>query len=336
MTMPLAFCCFLAVAVTQVGSSPPGVAGSSDASIAGRVDAYVSRGGPPKELGAIASAVLDALRNSRAIEKQIPACSFKSPGDAPCAELLPRIAGDDRVPMVSRLRAAAALLLRQEDDSKPALFDRLAKGAVELDLTAALDAIVQLPAEKAVPPLIRVLDRGEEPAKIMAARALGNFSTNESIAALQTTGGSAPAGSPLWFAVTGSRARLGDPDALVLIGATHAHMTAPDLVSAGEAFLAASDPRAEPILMLAARTATGPEQLRAAALVREKVPELFSRLMVEGLQSQDADARLEALRILARIQSPLLPAALRLLLDPDPRVSAAAARYSLESVALQP
>jgi HEAT repeat protein len=279
---------------------------------------------PSTDLSAKATQTLKAMRQSDNLEAQAYGCSSASVPEGDCAERLKKIAASQSAPMAVRLQAAAGLILTKHVD-EPVMFDQLAQIAREPDLHQMIETISALPDRHAVPPLARLLKSGSDTAKVAAARALAKYPTTDSTAALEAVSGSIQPGTALWSAVTATRVKLGQPDALAQIGAVYRYMEPADLVTACEGLLASNDPRAEPLLMDAVRNGAGIGQLRAAVLVRDRMPERLPAILAAAMSSTTPQLRLEALKAMAQLDQPLPASASNLLRDPDPGVRAAAA-----------
>ena len=161
--------------------------------------------------------------------------------------------------MPLRLRAAAGLVIRQEEEGRPASPTCSALKAQAADMVRVIAEIERLPAANAVPALARLLEHGNDQEGVAAARALGRF-PGAAIPVLEAAVARHQAVSPVWLSANASLARLGTPEGLRLAGSTHTYLAPEDLLAAGAGFHSAGDQRAEPFLLLVTRKADGVTQ----------------------------------------------------------------------------
>jgi hypothetical protein len=294
----------------------------------GAAPAQPAPSGTPQELAALGRKTLEELRRSTKPAEHIAGCDTPAAPEPSCAPAMMAIAGDTRVEMPLRFRAAAAAGTQRQQ-----LFRDLAKQASTGDLKQSVDAIGQAPAEVAVPAFKRLLESSNETERVAGARGLATFPTPESIEALRAAGAAASPGTALWAAVTAARARLGQTDALATVGAAHQYLRGADLLLAAEALRAVGDQRGDALAGVLARTGTGVEQLQGAAIVREQMATIFREVLASALRGTDPAVTAEALRIARTTAQPQPADPIPFLSSTDPIVRARAAELVIERAA---
>jgi len=279
----------------------------------------------PAQIRAAAQALFDEHRQSRFPAVRTAACAPAAPrtGDT-CLVLLRAIARDTAQAWADRVRAAVWLPADAADTAP--LLDGLLSPATADQLGQVAEALAELPEYLAVPQLVRVLDSGPESARLEAARLLPRFQT--SIGALFQVRDTSQPGSPLWLAATLGVARLGAAEVRQQLSVLSPYYGTDGYAEVGAVLFEAGDPQGEPMLRRAAATASPAAAARAAFLLRDLSPEVFTSALDRAMKGSPAE-RIAALQLATKAQVPLSINVIPWLVDPDEGVRVATALYLL-------
>jgi HEAT repeat protein len=285
----------------------------------------------PAELAAIASTVLEDATRSPDVTAATEACS--SPflkKDVNCTVTLWTVARRPAATLAHRVRAAAALVNRKDQDAAGYLFD-LVKAVPGPQLAPFAESLRALPARKAVPLLASMLQSSDPAAHISGCQALSHIDAPESLQVVKDYLTSAPRGTRAWYICTIAAAKLGDPDGQRTTGYITSYLSGDELVSAGDVLLNLDQERAIGLFMQAARESRGLAQLDAAARLVPFRPEIATEIMEGALSNNEPGMRAAALQLHRALKIEPSRHVRQRLLDSSPLVQVRAAETILSA-----
>ena len=287
----------------------------------------------PEALGKIARMVMAKAARSQTFRVWSEECGSSFVTDkAACDAKLQRVLDDKTKQLTMRAGAGAVLIKHQVPKAADRVF-LLLKPLSPAQLTPLVGIVRQLPPDRAVPLLLRLLGSSADGDKVAACRELGTFDTPQVREALKTAAAAAPPGLQVWKACTLARVRLHEPDTAGAInGITHE--------SGGDGLLDAIDVMSDLgnenviyVLQRMAHEGRPLSQMEAAARLADKDPAFAARLVDSRLGDADPEVRAAALVAERRLKRTPSAAVLKLLIDPSEIVQVRAAEAVLDWVA---
>ena len=290
--LPCIACALLAL--LQTGPAAP----SMD-EVKTRLQVYERRtasGRPDAEaLAAVARMVVARALDSRRFDVWSQAClSGLAPETAQCQ---PRLLGALRqaaAPLADR-SAAGAALARRGDKGATAEYFALVKDLPAKDLATIAPDLRALPEAQATPLLLRLLESPDSAHQIAACKVLGAIDTAQVRQALQAAVEKAAPGQDAWRNCMVARARLREPDSMLMISGYSRDMRQADLLDAATVMLEVGNEQGDYLLRKLTREAPGIVRLRAAEQITKTDAAYAARFVEGGLEDPDARVRAEAL-----------------------------------------
>ena len=327
---------YVALSVAQAATAPRPIA-AIDSDIKALLTAYEKRDSalPPDAaaLGNIARMVMAKTARSSLFRVWSEECASTFVTDkAACDGKLQRVLDDTTKPVAVRAAAGAVLTKHQVAKAADRVF-LLLKPLTAAQLTPVVGIVRQLPPDRAVPLLVRVLGSSDDAVKVAGCRELGRFDTPQAREALKKAVTEATPGLEVWKACTLSRVRLQEPDTAGAInGITH-ESPADDLVDAADVMSDLGNENVVYVLQRIAREGRPLAQMDAAARLADKDPDFAERLVDGRLTDPDPEVRARALVAERRLKRPPSAAVRKLLIDPVESVQLRAAEAVLDWVA---
>ena len=248
---------------------------------------------------------------------------------AACDAKLQRVLDDTAKPVPVRAAAGAVLMKHQVAKAADRVF-QLLKPLSAAQLTPIVGIVRQLPADHAVPVLLKVLASSDDTIKMAACRELGGFDTPQVREALKKAVAEAVPGLEVWRACTLARVRLQEPDTAGAInGITH-ESGADALVGAADVMSELGNENVVYVLQRMAHEGRPLAQMDAAARLADKDPEFAARLVDGRLADPDPEVRARALVAERRLKRAPSAAVRKLLIDPVEIVQVRAAEAILD------
>jgi hypothetical protein len=330
---------YVALAVAQA-ATPPRPIPAMESEIKALLTAYEKRDPalPPDAaaLGKIARMVMAKTARSQLFRVWSEECASTFVTDkAGCDGKLQRVLDDTTKPIPVRAAAGAILMKHQVAKSADRVF-ALLKPLTPAQLTPVVGIVRQLPPDRAVPLLVRVLRSPDETLKVAACRELGAFDTPQAREALKKAVTEAVPGMEVWKACTLARVRLQEPDTAGAInGITH-ESGADALVDAADVMSDLGNENVVYVLQRIGREGGPLAQMDAAARLADKDPDFAARLVDGRLADPDPEVRARALVAERRLKRAPSAAVRKLLIDPVETVQIRAAEAVLDWVARNP
>jgi hypothetical protein len=286
----------------------------------------------PEALGKIARLVMAKAARSQTFRVWSEECASTFVSDTTtCDAKLQRALDDTTKPVAVRAAAGAVLMKHNAPKAVDSVF-LLLKPLSAAQLTPLVGIVRQLPPDRAVPLLLRLLSASADANKIAACHELGAFDTPQVREGLQKAVTEAPPGLDVWKACTLARVRLQEPGtAGALNGITHE--------SSADAALDAADVMADLgnenviyVLQRIAHEGRPVSQMEAAARRADKDPAFAARLVDGRLGDPDPEVRAAALVAERRLKRAPSATVRRLLMDPAEIVQVRAAEAVLDWV----
>jgi hypothetical protein len=327
---------YVALAVVQA-AGPVGQSQGSAADIKGLLTAYEKRDPSlppdPEALGKIARLVMAKAARSQTFRVWSEECASTFVTDkAACDAKLQRALDDTTTPVATRV-AAGAVLMKHKVPKAADTVVALLKPLTAAQLSRLVEIVRQLPPDRAVPLLLRLLGSSADADKIAACRELGAFDTPQVRDALKKAVTEAPPGLDVWKACTLARVRLQEPDTAGAINGI-THEAGPDaLLDAVDVMADLGNENVIYILQRIAHEGRPLSQMEAAARLADKDPAFAARLVDGRLGDADPEVRAAALVAERRLKRAPSAAVRKLLVDPAEIVQVRAAEAVLDWVA---
>ena len=286
----------------------------------------------PEALGKIARMVMAKAVRSQTFRVWSEECASTFVTDrAACDTKLQRVLDDMAKPVPMRAGAGAILMKHKVAKADDRVF-LLLKPLSPAQLTPLVGIVRQLPPDRAVPLLLRLLGSPADADKIAACRELGAFDTAQVREALKKSVTEAPPGLDVWKACTLARVRLQEPDTVGTInGITH-ESGADALMDAVDVMSDLGNENVIYVLQRVAHEGRPVSQMEAAARLADKDPAFAARLVDGRLGDPDPEVRAAALVAERRLKRAPSAAVRKLLIDPAEIVQVRAAEAVLDWV----
>jgi hypothetical protein len=286
----------------------------------------------PEALGKIARMVMAKAARSQTFRVWSEECASTFVTDkAACDAKLQRTLDDTTKPVTMRAAAGAVLMKHKAPKAADSVF-ALLKPLSAAQLTPLVGIVRQLPPDRAVPLLLRLLGSSADGDKFAACRELGAFDTPQVREALKKAVTQAPPGLEVWKACTLARVRLQEPDTAGAInGITH-ESGADALMDAIDVMADLGNENVIYVLQRMAQEGRPLSQMEAAARLADKDPAFAARLVDRRLADPDPEVRAAALLAERRLKRVPSPAVRKLLVDPSEIVQVRAAEAVIDWV----
>ena len=287
----------------------------------------------PEALGKISRMVMAKAARSQTLRVWSEECASTFVTDqAACDAKLQRTLDDTTKPVAMRAAAGSVLIKHKVAKAADNVF-ALLKPLSAAQLTPMVGIVRQLPPDRAVPLLLRLLGSSGDSDKIAACQELGAFDTPQVREALKKAVTEAPPGLAVWKACTLARVRLKEPDTAGTINGI-THEGGPDaLLDAVDVMTDLGNENVIYVLQRIAHEGRPLSQMEAAARLADKDPAFAARLIDRRLADPDPEVRAAALIADRRLKRPPSAAVRRLLIDPAEIVQVRAAEAALDWVA---
>jgi hypothetical protein len=329
-------CLCVSLALMQA-ATPPRPTQSLASDIKTLLSAYEKRNPAlppdPEALGKIARLVMAKTAQSELFRVWSEECASTFVIDkGACDAKLQRVLDDTTKPVTMRVAAGAILVKHQDAKAADRVFVLLKPLSVA-QLTPLVGIVRQLPPDRAVSLLLRLLGSSDDTAKIAGCREIGRFDTPQVREALKKAVTEAVPGLEVWKACTLARVRLQEPDTVGAInGITH-ESSADALMDAADVMNDLGNENVINVLQRVAHEGHPLAQMDAAARLADKDPDFAARLVDGRLADPDPDVRARALVAERRLKRTPSAAVRKLLMDPTETVQLRAAEAVLDWVA---
>jgi hypothetical protein len=324
---------YVALAVAQA-PAPPRPIQAIESDIKALWTAYEKRDPAlppdPAALGKIARMVMAKNARSQFFRVWSEECASTFVTDkAACDAKLQAILDDKTKPVAVRAGAGSILMKHKVAKAADSVF-LLLKPLSVAQLTPVVGIVRQLPPDRAVPLLLRLLGSSADTDKVAGCRELGAFDTPRVRESLKKAVTQAVPGLEVWRACTLARVRLQEPDTAGAInGITH-ESSADALVDAADVMSDLGNENVVYVLQRIAHEGRPLSQMDAAARLADKDPDFAARLVDGRLADPDPEVRARALVAERRLKRTPSAAVRKLLIDPVETVQLRAAEAVLD------
>jgi hypothetical protein len=227
------------------------------------------------------------------------------------------------------------VLARRGDKAAAASLAAIASKMPTAEVVPLVDELRRLPADSAVPILLKMLSSPTATERIAACRGLGYFDTPAVRDALRSAVDASQPGLQPWNTCMVARARLREPEPMLMLAGFSRAMEGEELLDAAVAMLDNGNDQGTFLLRRLTREAPGVIQLRAAEALAATDPDAAAKVVEARLDDLNPAVRAEALAVETRLERPPSERVRSRLADIDPVVRLRAAEAVLQWVAAQ-